>query len=136
MLAAHVTMFHRLPGQELPAIQQTLDQRCAALPNFTVAVSGLRFLGRGVAFALDAPALTGLHAGLRRHWHAWLTAQDLQGYRPHVTIQNKVATETARALHASMQAGFVPFTVRAEGLLLWRYLGGPWEAVSAHPFGG
>jgi hypothetical protein len=51
-----------------------------------------------------------------------------------VTIQNKATPEAARMLLQNLQAGFAPFTVRAEALLLWRYLGGPWEPVSRHPF--
>jgi len=29
-----------------------------------------------------------------------------------------------------LQSGFTPITIRGEGLLLWRYLGGPWEKVA------
>ena len=99
-------------------------------------VSGLRFLGRGVAYALESPELSTLRASFAREWDGWLTPQDRQGYRPHVTIQNKASPETARALHANLQAAFAPFTVRAEGLDLWRYLGGPWKQQSRHPFCG
>ena len=28
-----------------------------------------------------------------------------------------------------------PYVVRATGLALWRYLGGPWAAEAEHPFG-
>ena len=90
-------------------------------------VDGLRSLGRGVAYSLASPALLQLRAGLARHWHDHLTPQDRQGWRPHVTVQNKASPEDAAALLAAMRAEFSPFTVRAEGLLLWRYLGGPWE---------
>lgn len=136
LIPAHVTLFHHLPGPELEAIQQTLAHRCAATAPFPVAASGLRFLGRGVAYALQAPELAGLHGDLARSWHDWLTPQDRQGYRPHVTIQNKATPEAARTLQQNLQAAFTPFAVRAEGLLLWRYLGGPWEAVDRHAFAG
>ena len=136
LIPAHVTLFHKLPGYEVEAIQRTLDDRCAAVPPFAVTATGLRFLGRGVAYALEAPALTTLRASLAKQWDEWLTPQDRQGYRPHVTIQNKAAPEAARALQQNLQAAFAPFTVRAEALLLWRYLGGPWEAVGRHAFIG
>lgn len=55
---------------------------------------------------------------------------------PHVTVQNKVAPQAARALLAELQAGFSPFTMRAEGLNLWRYLGGPWRHERLFRFGG
>ena len=135
LIPAHVTLFHHLPGQEIDAIRDAIEARCM-IPPFPVAVSGLRFLGRGVAFALASAELTALRAGLAREWDGWLTPQDRQGYRPHVTIQNKASPETARALHANLQAAFTPFAVRAEGLDLWRYLGGPWDPQSRHPFCG
>lgn len=136
LIPAHVTLFHHLPGPEIDAIQHALQQRCATLPPFPVVACGLRFLGRGVAYALEAPELATLRAGLARQWHEWLTPQDRQGYRPHVTIQNKATPEAARALQQNLQAAFAPFAVRAEGVLLWRYLGGPWEAVGRHAFAG
>lgn len=135
LIPAHVTLFHHLPGLEIEAVRHAIEARGAA-PPFAVAVSGLRFLGRGVAYALDSPALLTLRAGLAREWNGWLTPQDRQGYRPHVTIQNKASPEAARALHAKLQAAFTPFTVRAEGLDLWRYLGGPWDPQGHHPFRG
>ncbi len=136
LIPAHVTLFHHLPGREVQAIQRILEDRCATLPPFAVTATGLRFLGRGVAYALEAPALSTLRGRLAAQWQEWLTPQDRQGYRPHVTIQNKAAPEAARLLQQRLQAAFAPFTVRAEGLLLWRYLGGPWEAVSRYPFVG
>lgn len=135
LIPAHVTLFHHLPGQEIEAVRNAIDARCA-MPPFSVAVSGLRFLGRGVAYALESAALASLRAGLARDWDGWLTPQDRQGWRPHVTIQNKASPEAARALHANLQAAFAPFTVRAEGLDLWRYMGGPWKHQGRHPFCG
>ena len=135
MIPAHVTLFHHLPGQEIEAVWDAIEARCT-MPPFSVTVPGLRFLGRGVAYALESSELTALRAGLAREWDGWLTPQDRQGWRPHVTIQNKAPPEEARALHANLQAAFAPFAVRAEGLDLWRYLGGPWEQQSRHPFCG
>ncbi len=135
MIPAHVTLFHHLPGAEVEAVSDTVAARCA-VPPFFVGVPGLRFLGRGVAYALESSALSAFRASLAREWDGWLTLQDRQGWRPHVTIQNKASPEAARALHANLQAAFAPFTVRAEGLDLWRYLGGPWELVGRHPFCG
>jgi len=135
-IPAHVTLFHHLPGDEAGAVQRELEDQCAALPPFEATAAGLRFLGRGVAYSLEAPALTTLRANLAKQWHDWLTPQDRQGFRPHVTIQNKATPEAARALLHNLQAAFAPFTVRAEALLLCRYLGGPWEAVGRYPFNG
>lgn len=135
-IPAHITLFHHLPGREIEAVQQALERQCATVPPFGVTAAGLRFLGRGVAYSLTASALTTLRASLAKQWGPWLTLQDQQGYRPHVTIQNKATPEAARTLHRNLEAAFTPFTVRAEALLLWRYLGGPWEAVGCHAFMG
>lgn len=134
LLSAHVTLFHALPGAELESVRRALEARCAATPAFTVDATGVRSLGRGVAYVLHAPPLQRLRADLAGLWQEWLTPQDRQGFRPHVTVQNKAEPQAARDLLAALQAGFAPFTFRAEGLALWRYLGGPWEPVSAHPF--
>jgi hypothetical protein len=49
-------------------------------------------------------------------------------------VQNKVEPAVARALRDRLAAQFVPHRVRACGLGLWRYHGGPWAPVAAHPF--
>ena len=133
-LAAHVTLFHALPGEQLAAVGADLTA-AAARPPFDVDVTGVRLLGRGVALDLAAPELDRLHRRLSAGWAPWLTAQDAQRLRAHVTVQNKVPPEQARALHAELSAGFTPERVGATGLGLWRYLGGPWEPVSRHLFG-
>ncbi|MEH3144689.1 MAG: 2'-5' RNA ligase family protein [Methylobacterium frigidaeris] len=135
-IPAHATLFHHLPGDEEAGIGETLTALLRTEPPPEIAVSGLRLTGRGVAYVLDSAALAALHGRLAKHFAPWLTPQDRQGFRPHVTVQNKVAPETARALHEDLQAGFAPFRFTATGLLLWRYLGGPWEARGRFPFAG
>ena len=134
VLAAHVTLFHALPGQQLDAVRADLAG-AADRPAFDVAVTGVRFLGRGLAYSLASSELAALRAGLVSSWQPWLTPQDQQKHAPHVTVQNKVAPPTARALHERLLAEFVPYDVGARGLGLWRYLGGPWEPVAEYPFG-
>ncbi len=133
-LQAHVTLFHALPGEHLAEVRDELAA-VAARPPFEVAVTGVRFLGRGVALDLDADELTRLRARLAAAFGPWLTRQDQQWSRPHVTVQNKVEPAVARALHADLAAAFRPETVTARGLGLWRYLGGPWSPEAAFPFG-
>ncbi len=132
-LAAHVTLFHALPGEHLDAVRADLAA-AADRPAFDVAVSGVRFLGRGVAYSLASSELAALRSGLASAWQPWLTPQDQQLHAPHVTVQNKVAPAVARALHERLVAGFAPYDVRARGLALWRYLGGPWEPVDEFAF--
>ena len=132
-LAAHVTLFHALPGEHLDAVRADLAE-AAGRPSFDVAVTGVRFLGRGVAYSLASDDVAALRSRLVASWQPWLTPQDRQKHAPHVTVQNKVQPAVARALHEQLLAGFVPWTVRARGLGLWRYLGGPWEPVAEFTF--
>lgn len=134
-LDAHLTLFHHLPGSESDAIADEV-RRATERPSPTARVTGPRLLGRGVAFALDCPELAGLRADLARTWSAWLTRQDAGKTDLHVTVQNKVTPEQARALHASLAAEFTPYDVPVTGLALWRYDGGPWEPGPCSPFRG
>ena len=132
-LAAHVTMFHQLPGSDHAAIAAQLAQAAAIAP-FPVRVARLQSLGRGVALSLESDTLVRLRASLARIWFEVLTPQDRQGYRPHVTIQNKVDPAVAKRLFADLSTDFTPWTVEATGLALWWYRGGPWEAAGQMGF--
>ena len=133
-IPAHVTLFHHLPGAHIGAVRDAILLRSAAQAPFAIAVTGLQSLGRGTAFTLVSPDLASLRARLAETWADWLSPQDRQGFRPHITIQNKVAPSQAHALLASLRAEFSPFSIVAEGLNLWRYRGGPWEAAGRFPF--
>ncbi|GJE56169.1 MULTISPECIES: 2'-5' RNA ligase family protein [Methylobacterium] len=135
-IPAHATLFHALPGEEETVVTETIDALARKTEAPEVSVTGLRFTGRGVAFALDSADLSDFRARLASAFETWLTPQDRQGWRPHVTVQNKVAPETARVLQADLTRDFAPFRFTAPGLLLWRYLGGPWEPRAALLFGG
>ncbi|WP_376092050.1 2'-5' RNA ligase family protein [Roseomonas sp. CCTCC AB2023176] len=135
-IPAHLTLFHALPGEEEAGVAAALAEVCAATPALPIRFSGLLPLGRGVALSVEAPALRALRTGLAARWSAWLTRQDAGGFRPHVTVQNKVAPEVARELLEQMRAAFEPWDARGEGLLLWRYRGGPWEAAGSFDFRG
>ena len=132
-LQAHVTLFHALPGEREDAVRADLAAAARREP-FEVAVTGVRFLGRGVAYDLVSAQLDRLRASLAAAWQPWLTPQDRQKHRAHVTVQNKVAPAVARALHERLSAAFVPGPVTARGLGLWRYLGGPWEPAAELSF--
>ena len=133
-LAAHLTLFHHLPGAEQAAIGQTLRDLSRTLSPLALPVTGLRSLGRGVAFTLENDALRTLHRRLQATFAPHLTPQDQQQLQPHVTIQNKVDPAEARALLADLQADFVPFEAVGTGLHLWAYRQGPWESLVEFPF--
>ena len=134
VVPAHLTLFHNLSGEELEAVRVELRAVCAETPAFDMAVAGPWSLGRGVAYRLASPEAAALRGRLAAAFGPWLKPQDRQGWRPHVTVQNKAEPAEAKALLAELQHGFEPFEVQAEGLLLWRYLGGPWEAMDRLPF--
>lgn len=136
LIPAHLTLFHHLPGEEEGAIAATLADLAARTAPFLLTISGLRFLGRGTAYEIEAPALIALRKELADLWRDRLTPQDAQGFRPHVTIQNKVPAAEAKATFTGLCTAFRPFTATGTGLLLWRYRGGPWEAAGSFPFKG
>lgn len=135
-LAAHLTLFHHLPGPALPAIIEHLTAVAARCGPLQLAVTGLLRLGQGVAYAVESGELRALRWQLQQHWWTLLNPQDRQPLRSHVTVQNKVAPEAASALHAELEAGFAPFAAIGTGLQLWAYCGGPWEPVACFGFGG
>ncbi|MGN5374191.1 2'-5' RNA ligase family protein [Sphingomonas hankookensis] len=134
MLAAHCTMFHHLA----PELGAELKQRLNALTRGASApfarVGGLMNLGRGVAYRIESPDLESIRAELADAFATMLVPQDRAGWRPHVTIQNKVEPAQAKALLAELSAGFVARPLTVAGLASWWYRGGPWEAHSRHMF--
>lgn len=133
---AHLTLFHALPGAEAPAILETIGRTAAATPPFAVRVARPVPLGRGVAFAVEGDGLHALRAALAERFRPWLTGQDRERFRPHVTIQNKVSPALARATLADVERAFAPFPATVEGIQLWRYAGGPWVPAGAFALGG
>ncbi|MBD2459474.1 2'-5' RNA ligase family protein [Oscillatoria sp. FACHB-1407] len=129
-LPAHVTLFHKLPGDREADIQQTLQELGDMTPVLPLHFPSVRSLGQGVAIELQCPELVELRNQLAREWSSWLSAQDRQGYRPHITIQNKVSAGEAQQLYRHLLNQWQPLEGRGEGLLLWRYEGGPWTLVN------
>lgn len=135
-LTAHLTLFHHLPGDEEQEVIGDLEEVCERQERCALRVTSPFLLGRGVAYRIESPALLAVHAQLVRRWRPWLTEQDRQPFRPHVTVQNKVDPARAHLLFNELRAGFTPFTATGEGLRLWRYRGGPWDLVDFYRFRG
>ncbi len=135
-LDAHLTLFHALPADAETRIRADLDEICGAISPLDLYYPDLRFLGKGTAIEVEAPAVVKLRRGLSNQWRDLLGAQDGRVIKPHITIQNKVAPEKARALFDELSDKWRPFGGRAEGLQLWRYKGGPWEAAGDWKFAG
>ena len=133
-LAAHVTLFHALPSEREADLRRDLGEICTETPTFEVRSPELKHWGKGVFAVLEAPPLLTLRKELARGWQGFLTPQDRQGYRPHVTLQNKVPKDEARALFETLSPTWHPLTGQALGLTLWRYAGGPWAFAAAFEF--
>jgi 2'-5' RNA ligase superfamily len=132
---AHLTVFHALP----PSAEAELRSRLARVvrrspPKATI--DGLMDLGGGVAFRVVSHDLEVIREELADALHGLLGAQDSGGWRPHVTIQNKVANREARQLLDALGAAFEPRPLGIHGLGLHRYLGGPWESLGSWSFRG
>ncbi len=133
-LDAHLTLFHHLPPSIEHEIKHRLaqDTRGVRLPPARVA--GLMSLGRGVAFRIESPELVAIRRHLSEAFAGLLTPQDAGSWRPHVTVQNKVAPGIAKVLLATLARDFRVREVEIAGLATWWYRGGPWEPLSRHMF--
>ena len=134
-LAAHLTLFHALP----PSAERELRARlaeAAQAPRPKALVTGLMNLGGGVAYRIVSADLDSIRDGLGAAFAGMLSAQDAGGWRPHVTVQNKVSEKQARDLLTALEAGFTKRPLAISGLGLQRYLGGPWERLASFPFRG
>ncbi len=130
---AHLTLFHHLP----PSLERELSARLAevtAAPPPPAMLAGIMDLGEGAAFRVESAALADIRGQLAGAFHGLLVPQDLAPWRPHVTIQNKVAPRDARALQQQLDAGFEPRPLLIRALASWRYLDGPWERLKVHAF--
>jgi hypothetical protein len=134
-LPAHLTMFHSLPPSADGEARRTLA-RLASNPPPRASIEGLIELGGGVALRVVSPELDAIRSELAADFRGLLSAQDSGGWRPHITIQNKVAPKEARALLARLGPEFRPRPLRIAGLGLHRYLGGPWEGLASYAFRG
>lgn len=134
-LPAHLTIFHALPPSVEGEVRTALS-RLGAERAPRASIEGLMDLGGGVAFRVASPDLDRMRRGLAQDFHGLLGAQDAGGWRPHVTIQNKVRPKESRALLASLERDFRPRPLEIAGLGLHRYLGGPWEKLAVYPFRG
>jgi hypothetical protein len=126
-------MFHALPPSlEGEARHRLAEAAKAKAPHAIVA--GLMDQGGGVAIRVVSEDLDRIREDLADGFHGVLGAQDQAGWRPHVTIQNKVTSREARQLLEALQAGFQPRPLGIRGLGLHRYLGGPWETLQRWSF--
>ena len=133
-LKAHITLFHVVPGKCLEPVQKQLQDAANSQCAIHAVASGIRKLGSGTAYDITCQDLCDFRNQLSKEWADWLTPQDRQKFKPHVTVQNKVSASEAHALADTLKASFKPFEFSITGIAVWRYDGGPWEPVSTHYF--
>lgn len=134
-LGAHVTLFHGLPPSAEPAVAVLLADLSRRSPPAAV-VAGLMDLGSGTAFALESPELSDLHADMVERLHGLVQQKDTRPFRPHITIQNKVTSDDARALQARLAPSLASRSFRFTGLGLYEWTGEIWRQARVRPFRG
>ena len=131
----HLTMFQGLPPSAVDEVRRQLALNTAA-PAPRAVIAGLMNLGSGVAFRVVSDELEGVREAIADHFHGMLCAPDASGWRPHVTIQNKVPAKQAKALIDQLEDSLRARPLGIAGLSVHRYRGGPWETLSTYKFRG
>ena len=131
----HLTMFQGLPPSAAEEVRQQLSVHAAGPPPGAM-IAGLMNLGSGVAYRVVSDDLEGIREEVADHFHGMLCAPDAAGWRPHITIQNKVTPRQAKQLLDALERDFRPRALGIAGLSVHRYRGGPWETLAAYKFRG
>lgn len=134
-LRAHVTLFHALPPSAEDEVRSLLSEFSQA-PRPAAEITGLMDLGGGTAFTVDSPETAALHEELAERLHGLVQQKDARPLRLHITVQNKVKREEARALQAELARDFRPRTFRFRGLGLYLWDGELWRLSRVYPFRG
>lgn len=142
-LAAHLTLFHALPGSKLESdILPVLKQVASSHQPFKVHAARPFRLKRGMA--IDVPRNEGgsdaqkVHHSLQQPWKkaGFLSEQDAGGCRLHYTIMNKVEddAEVDKALR-EVTDSWKGDQGTVEGLGLFLYERGYWRFKQKFAFG-
>lgn len=134
-LGAHITLFRHLPPSCLDELRRAVG-RITGQRAPEARIDRLIGFGHGVAYHVHSPGLLAMREALADHFAGLLTPQDLAQPQLHITVQNKVAPEQARATLASLQAVFTPRRITIGSIALWHYRGGPWSPIARHAFRG
>ena len=135
-LKAHVTLFHALPPSAESELRDCLKDLVRDNPPVPARLVGVMKLGKGTALQLESQDMIALWQQMADRFHGLLTPQDEHKPRLHVTVQNKVTIEEAKALQAQLSARVEPRSFSLTGLAYHYYRGGPWEAAGSFAFRG
>ncbi len=126
---AHLSLFHQLPGDDGDVIDRALRDATRARGPIPLAFPSVKRMARGVMAVVEAPGLAPLRSRLAQAFAHRLTPQDRQPFRPHVTLMNKAERGEVDLAFEALQASWSPWDGAGDRIILWRYLGGPWEEV-------
>ena len=135
-LAAHVTLFHALPGFCEAEVIQQVRQLAKEFAPVDARIVCIMSLGGGTAIRLESEGILRLRELLADHFHGLLTDQDKGGKRLHITVQNKVSGREAKALQAELAPQVEERAFAFRGLAVHRYEGGPWTLIDDVNFRG
>lgn len=135
-LPAHVTLFHGLPPSSNVEVRGLLAELARITPPPEARITGVMDLGRGTAFAVESPKTVALHEVLAERLHGVIQQKDARVLRLHITLQNKVRMEMARALQADLGRTFAARTFRFHGFGLYQWHDELWRLSHVYPFRG
>ncbi|KXS98767.1 hypothetical protein AC578_9032 [Pseudocercospora eumusae] len=141
-VAAHLTLFHALPGSKLEChIIPTIQEVTRQTSRFRVEATELFRLKKG--FAVSVSEKSGgrqskqVHRALQAPWkqEGFLSQQDAGGCRVHYTLMNKVDDELEiQNAYDEVAGAWEGDSGMAEGLALWKYDRGFWRWYRAFNF--
>ena len=135
-LHAHVTLFHSFAPSLFEELKTVLPRIAAEFAPVPARLNGLMDLGKGTALAIESRGMLRIRKIIADHFHGSLTEQDRHEPRLHITIQNKVSKEEARALQAQLAESLETRSFHFTGLELHIYRGGPWDEAGKFAFRG
>jgi hypothetical protein len=134
-LGAHVTLFHGLPPSADGEVRRLLAMLSAREPP-AAHIAGLMDLGRGTAFAVESPALVALHEEMAEHLHGIIQQRDARSLKLHITVQNKVSRDEAKALQRELAQTLDSRPFRFRGLALSHWRDDLWRMAQLYRFRG
>lgn len=135
-LKAHVTLFHALPPSAQGEVRDCLAAMAAQHSPVPARLEGVMRLGKGTALQLSSPGMIEIWEHLAGRFHGLLVPQDEHRPRLHITVQNKVSIEDAKALQADLAMREIAQDFTFRGLELHIYRQGPWEFLHRWRFRG
>ena len=132
-LEAHVALFRALPGSQLSAIDNDIEEVGQYLKPFPIRTTEAFALGHGVAMHVHAPEAIEIFNRLKDRWKGFLSKQD-QSFKAHYTLQNKVENEVAEKTLQEVRETFRGSEGIVTGLSCFKYEKGFWKYEKDYTF--